>query len=349
MSQLEPFPFVEVSGSSFEMGRQHGSKAASLIHRYLRWIETLTGKPRDELRRNAMRLLCFLQALSPRYVEEVQGLSRGADIPMADAVLCQARAEAAHAFRGGPPEGGCTAFAVTRSATASGTPLSGQNQDLEEEYGNVAIVLAIHPADGRPRATMVTFAGQLGYVGLNEHGVSHFANALYNCAGRPALPYYPLRRLLLEQNSVEDCVLLLDRYRACSAANFVLADGRGVIADVEARPERIAVFDDDHPDWRIHTNHYLTRDFLCFNDDTLPDSRPRLDRARQWLKPRWSRITTEVLKDFLADHDGGEASICRHGAKNLHSVAGYIADPANRTLHVRRGHGCDGVWTAYRV
>src|SRR5215469_6500926 len=107
MSEPEPFPFVEVSGSSFEMGRQHGSKAAPLIHRYLRWIETLTGKPRDELRRNAMRLLYFLQALSPRYVEEVRGLSRGAGIPMADAVLCQARAKAAHCVQSGSPEGGC--------------------------------------------------------------------------------------------------------------------------------------------------------------------------------------------------------------------------------------------------
>ena len=55
------------------------------------------------------------------------------------------------------------------------------------------------------------------------------------------------------------------------------------------------------------------------------------------------------MKEILADHDGGTCAICRHGGVRMHSIAGYIAEPARGLLHVRRGHGCNGAWTAYRV
>ena len=154
------FPLIEVSGSSYEMGYQHGAQAANLVRRYLLWIEKLTGKPRDLLCRNAMAFLPLMEALSPALVEEIRGLADGAGISFEEAILCQSRAEAARVS-----EGGCTAFAMTGSATADHQPLAGQNQDLEPEYADVAILLRVKPTDGRPRALMFTFAGQLGYTG----------------------------------------------------------------------------------------------------------------------------------------------------------------------------------------
>lgn len=341
---MDSFPVVEVSGSAFEMGRQHGRQAAALIGRYLEWIDKLTGKPRSVLRQNAMRFLPEIKKLSPRYIEEVMGLAEGAGITLSDAMLCQTRAEAAHMW-----EGGCTAFAITRSGTADGKPIAGQNQDLESEYADVAIVLKVRPNDGRPRAVMFTFAGQLGYAGINEHGVCNFVNALYNFQWRPGLPSYPVRRAMLEQRSVGDCVEVLRRVRTCSALNLVLADGAGAIADVEVRPEGVAVFDDDHPDRRLHTNHYVTRSFASFENGTLPDSEPRLARVKELVGKRWGQISVAAMKEILADHAGQPGGICRHGAVQMHSVSGYIAEPAARRLHVRRGHGCTGKWTVYSV
>src|SRR5438552_1005264 len=152
------FPLIEVAGNSYEMGYQHGEQARPLIQKYLLWIEKLTKCSRDVLCSNAIRFLPGMQALSPAFVEEIFGLANGARISTAEAVLCQARAEASHTW-----EGGCTAFALRGKATKDGKPLAGQNQDLEPEYANVAILLKVRPNDGRPRALMFTFAGQLGY------------------------------------------------------------------------------------------------------------------------------------------------------------------------------------------
>lgn len=338
------FPLIEVAGSAYAMGYQHGAQAADLVQRYLLWIERLTGLTRDLLCRNAMTFLPAIQALSPALVEEMRGLAMGAGISFEEAVLCQARAEA-----GRLAEGGCTAFALTGAATMDGQPLAGQNQDLEAEYANVAILLRVKPNDGRPAALMFTFAGQLGYAGMNEHGVAHFANALYDFRWTPGIPHYPLKRVLLEQRNVAACIDLLGRHPACSAANVLLCDGVGAIGDAEVRPEGVARFQDDHADWLVHANHYLTPQFAAHESNSLPDSCPRLARMRELIRQQWGRITVETMQKILADHAGDPGGICRHGERNMHSISGYVAEPAKRLLHVRRGHGCLGTWTSYEV
>lgn len=340
----DEFVLIDVQGAPYEMGRQHGQQAAALVTGYLACIEKVTGQTRPMLCRNAERFLPMLQTLSPRFVEEVQGLSKGASISFAEALLCQVRAEASHSW-----DGGCTAFALKGHATADGQVLIGQNQDMEADFDDVAILLRVHPTDGRPRALMFTFAGQLGYSGINECGLAHFANSLYDFQWRPGMPHYPLKRVLLEQRTVAEAIALLGRYAVCSSGNLIIADGQGSIADLEIRPDGMTRYEDAHHDQLLHTNHYLCSEFAHLNSGWLPDTVPRLERMRDLVRAAWGSITVDVLKEFLADHDGAPAGICRHGASNLHSIAGYIAEPARRILHVRRGYGCRGTWMVYKV
>jgi isopenicillin-N N-acyltransferase-like protein len=195
---------------------------------------------------------------------------------------------------------------------------------------------------------MLTFAGQLGYMGMNEYGVAQFANGLCDYEWRLGLPHYPLKRVMLETRTVDECVDLLTQFQPCSAANVVLCDGQGRIADVEVRPHGVARFRDEHPDRILHTNHYLTPELSAYGTD-YPDSLPRLDRFRALVELNWGRITVDTMKDILADHKGDPAAICRHGAMGRYSIIGYIAEPAKELFHVRRGHGCLGTWTAYKV
>ena len=300
------FPLLEVTGDAYAMGREHGEQLAPLVERYLRLTERLTGLPRDTLCRNAMALLPFIESLSPAYVREVRGLADGAGLSFEEAVLCQCRAEAAHAA-----DGACTAFALTGSATRDGRTLAGQNQDLEAEYADVAVLVRARPNDGRPRLLMFTFAAQLGYAGMNEHGV----------------PHYPLKRVALEQRTVGDVVILAQTHRTCSAANLVIADGSGAIGDIEIRPEGVVEYTDRHPDRRLHANHYVTESFAPHETNSLADSCDRLDRMDTLVQERWGNITVDDMKEILADHAGDPGGICRHGAADMHSISGYIAEP----------------------
>jgi isopenicillin-N N-acyltransferase like protein len=342
---VEPcFPVVEVSGSAYDMGYQHGRQAADLIRKYLNLIEKLGNVPLSLLCENARAFVPVLDTLSSPFMQEVRGLAVGAGISFEEAVLCQLRTEAAHI-----QESGCTAFAVTGSATADGHTLAGQNQDLPPEFADVTVLLRVRPDDGRPRALFITFAGQLGYAGMNEHGVGLFNTSLYDYEPFFGVPRQPLKRLLLERSSVGECLSLLAAQRTCSAANLVLCDGADRIADVEMRPEGTAVFDDLHPDRRLHTNHYLTSQFESHETHTVADSRARLNRLRDLVERNWGKITVDTMKSVLADHLGDPAGICRHGAGGWHSIFGVIAEPAQQQLHIRRGHGCTGTWHTYHV
>lgn len=338
------YPLVEVSGGAYEMGRQHGEQASELIARYLLLIERLTKRSREVLCRNAMGFLPRMEALSPRFVEEVRGLADGAGISFEEGVLCQVRAEATHA-----QEGGCTSFALRGEATADGKVLAGQNQDLPPEYNDISIVLRVRPTDGRPRAVIFTFAGQLGYFGMNEYGVANYANSLYDFEWRPGLAHYPIKRAILEQRTVDACVELFRKHPQCSAANTILCDGQGNIADVESRPEGIALFRGQDPDGIVHTNNYLTPEFEPFETGSLPDSFTRLRRMHALVREVWGEITVDALKTMLADHAGDPAGICRHGERGFHTTSGHIAEPEKGLLHIRRGFGCLGSWETYEV
>jgi len=338
------FPLIEVAGSAYQLGFQHGAQAADLVRRYLQLIERLTGLSRQTLTHNALSLLPAIEKLSPLLVQEIHGLADGAGISFEEAVLCQVRTEAAHVTAEG-----CTLFAVRGSATADGQLLAGQNLDLEQEYAETAILLRVRPDDGRPAALLFTFAGQLGYSGMNEYGLAHFNASLYDYQWRPGVSRQALRRVLLEKRTVPEGIDLLAQQRTCSAASLMLCDGQGRLASVEARPEGIALHTDVHPDCLLHTNHYLTPEFAGYESGSLPDSFARLARLRALIAESWGTITTETLKDILADHAGYPGSICRHGTRNWHSIAGYIAEPAKGLLHVRRGYGCQGAWQTYSV
>lgn len=337
------FPLVEAAGSARDMGRAHGEQARPLVDRYLALVEGLAKLDRDTLGRRARWFAPLIDDFSPAYLEEVRGLAEGAAIPFDHALLCQVRLEAVRLTEG------CSAFALAGPATASGRPLAGQNQDLEPEFAACGIVLRLRPTDGRPRAVLFTFAGQLGYAGMNEHGVANFANSLSGQPWRPGLPFYPLRRAFLEQRSVGGCLEVARRHRTCSAANFVFCDAAGGIADIEIRHDEAAEYRGDRAAVRLHTNHYLVDRFREFETGDCPDSPCRLGRFTALVNEGLGRWDIPGLRGVLADHAGGPAGICRHGAGGTHSIAGYIADPGEGVLHVRRGHGCTGHWTAYPV
>ena len=155
---------------------------------------------------------------------------------------------------------------------------------------------------------MWTFGGMVGYHGLNSVGVAHFANSL---GGGPAwkmgLPHYPVKRLMLEQQSLDDVLRLLRKVPVCSSGNYVLCDGAGQIADVELTPDGSALLEDQGEGFIAHSNHFVCGPYACPANDaaSVSDSFPRLTRIHSLLKSQFGQLRVEDLKTVLADHEGG--------------------------------------------
>ena len=67
------------------------------------------------------------------------------------------------------------------------------------------------------------------------------------------------------------------------------------------------------------------------------------------INEKWGTIDTNVMKNILADHENNPSGICRHGANDMHSISGYIAEPSKHLFHIRYGHGCTGTWKTFTI
>jgi isopenicillin-N N-acyltransferase like protein len=351
----EAYPLFEARGPHRELGRQHGEQARTRVRAFLDYLGRSLRLSREQIRARAMRFLPLFEQHCPHLVEEIHGVAEGASVPLADALAVQIRGELAQA--GGE---GCTAFVIGPRGAADGRVLIGQNSEVEPEHEALAYVLHLRPA-GKPALLMWTFGGQLGYHGLNAAGVAHFANSLGGGpAWRFALPHYPVKRLMLEQQTVGEVLDVLRRVPVCSSGNYVLGDGAGRIADCELTPEGFALIEDEGEGSILHSNHFVCPPHACPANDaaSVADSVPRLRRLRELVAAKSGGVAVEDLKRFLADHEGYPTSICRHphdGADHpmvsarARTIASLIAEPAAGRLHVARGNPCQTPYATYRL
>ena len=349
------YPLFEAAGLPRELGRQHGEQAAKRIVGYLDFLAESLRLTRDQLRRRALRFLPLFEKFCPDLLVETEGLADGAKLTLADALVAQLRGELAQVS-----DGACTTFAIGPRGTSTKTTFVGQTSDNPAELERFGYVLKLRPTN-KPQLLMWTFGGMLGYHGMNEHGVSHFANAL---GGGPswkfALSHYPLKRLILEQRSVGDVLRLMRAFPVCSNGNYMLADGDGAILDVELTSDGPFVIDDNGAGFLVHSNHYLCAEHACPANfqHSLSDSFPRLDRMRDLIRSRFGAIELADVRGFLSDHDGHPVSICRHPHSQASetmlpntgkTVAALIAEPQQRRLHVACGNSCENSFVTYSL
>jgi isopenicillin-N N-acyltransferase-like protein len=349
------YPLFTARGTHRKLGRQHGEQARSRIRAFLDYLGQTLKLSRSQLHSRALRFLPLFEQHCPHLMDEVRGLSEGADVPLVEALAVQVRGEL-----GPVPAEGCTTFVISAHGSASGRVLIGQNSDVEPELEEFAYVLRLEP-EGKPALLMWTFGGMLGYHGLNTAGVAHFANSLGGGPGwKMGLPHYPVKRLMLEQRTVGRVLELLGRVPVCSSGNYVLCDGEGRIADVELTAAGLALLEDTGEGFIAHSNHFVCGPYACPANDaaSLPDSFPRLKRMGELVSSKFGRLTVEDLKQFLADHEGQPTSICRHPhngpdhpsvSARGRTTASLIAEPQEGQLHVARGNPCEVPFTTYRL
>jgi isopenicillin-N N-acyltransferase-like protein len=203
--------------------------------------------------------------------------------------------------------------------------------------------------DDAPPALICTFAGLVGYPGINAAGVAVFQNALSTSQWRlRGMPHYLLKRVLLEQVTLAGCIDVLRKARLCSSTNYVLADRDTVLA-VETTPDGIATVVAEN-DVVVHANHFA--DPVLAQHDALlpgmPDSACRARRLAALIAQSPERPTAATMMDMLADQGGYPASICRH-EPSFASIASLLAEPDHGRLHVAAGNPCQHAAVTYQL
>lgn len=355
-----PFPLVSVSGDPYEMGYQHGRAAGDQMRGFAAHLVRSSGQSRQTVLNAAACFRPAFERFCPRLMPELEGLAAGADLPFEEALLLQVRGEVVPLLG----DTGCTTFAVEARHTTTGGILIGQTSDMEAELEEFFLVLRLTPDDG-PQILMWTFAGQLGYHGLNSLGVSHFANSVWGGpepSARPeldlqappyGLPHYPIKRRLYECRTRAEVEALWNTLPVVSCGNYMVATGDPGIVDLEVTPAGFAALEPEGG-YLAHANHFLSSAFRTSDTDaaSLPDSPRRQERMTELIREHLGRVSVETLKSALSDHAGHPSSICRHekaGPRPMVTAAGLIAEPQSGKLHVCRGNPCRGDWSTYTL
>ena len=355
MSEL--FPLIEVSGAPYELGFQHGRLAQAQVQytleRYKELFFDYSGLAWADATRLAQRYIAPIERYDAGLLAEMRGVADGAGVPFEDILALNARSELALSVN--LPSDGCTALAVCPERTADGHALLGQNWDWKPTQRPGCIVLKITRTD-RPSILMVTEAGIIGKIGLNDRGLGVCLNAMGTDRKPEGLPLHIALRGILDSPTLSDAVDAAGRAELGCAANFLCGHADGEAISIESVGEDYDVL---YPEDGIlaHTNHITSPRLAGYHDTfkrRMPDTFVRRGRITK-LARRQSPITVEDFKLWFSDHVEYPDSICRHADPHdpeglrMGTVFSIVMDLTENLFWMAPGEPCQTDYRLYRL
>jgi isopenicillin-N N-acyltransferase-like protein len=370
---MTAIPLLTTEGEAHARGRAHGRRfareIAENIATYLRRFAA-SGLDRAAAFAEAARWRAAIDALSPRYGEEMRGIAEGSNQSEDAIALLNARYELAftlfgqEAMKEGMPQrelldvgpDGCTTFGLLPQATADHHTWLGQNWDwLEGVHGRTFVLRARETS--RPSFVCLTEAGIAGgKMGVNECGIGLVENGLASSHdGRHPFqkPFHVRCREVLDAERFEDAARpITDTPRTCSA-NFMIGAAGGEIVALEASPDHVSRLD---PESGIvtHSNHFLAAGHgESLLEKISPNTLYRAERMRSLLERQRGALSFEHMRAAAADHFGAPYAICRHpdasqpAAKRTMTVGAVLIDLEARVMHVANGPPCSNEYVAF--
>lgn len=319
---------LELSGSAFERGLQHGksmkSQIASNIDVYKKRF-LLGGATLQKIMEEAEKWAERFRLHDGEYYEEMTGIAKAAHISIAEIGMLNARyelsytlytseASAANVIPSHEPEG-CTSFGVQPEYTEAGHTIMGQNWDwLEGLSGNMCLLKVC--SDDHPDHLLLTQAGVVsGMIGINEHGIGLCVNGLSAHGDGRELHHRPFHirvRDIMQTRTLYDALkVIYSTDRVCST-NWLIGQKGGEVLNIETSSNVAHTL---YPtDGLItHGNHFINRTNITTEFERIAPCSlyrtPRLDRLLRQSKNKW------VIDDFktgLRDSFGHPKAICRY-------------------------------------
>jgi isopenicillin-N N-acyltransferase-like protein len=350
-------PHIALSGTHYEMGRQHGLQVVRLRPLIVEAIKARFAQIESDSPDEGFEFLVretaeVLREVDPPILEMIRGqaeaLELDFDILLRYDLVSYLRDDLLTRQTANSASEGCTTWAAVGSATADGEPLLVKNRDYRPEHLPLQVLVTATPAVGY-RYIYGSSAGSPGVFqsGMNEKGLAIADTHVYSTDIGPGLPDYSLMMHILEEHdAVRSALGYLSSVPRMGRNNLVLADAGGDLAVVELGYHDLAVVEAQNG-IAVNTNHFVSPSLKeSFVDCTLPpvkgNSFHRYDLVRRELEAARGSIDVAFAQRLMATHAGPLASICRHLELDGQSVtiATTIYQPARRTLRVCHGHPC---------
>jgi len=352
-------PFLRVSGSHREVGRQVGEATAPVLREAVAFDAALPGgRSRADQLALAARYREVTLVATPWLVEEIDGAAEGAGV---DALALFAASveeiwgvRPSQATAGAPVVGRCSDLVAGPPATSDGHVWVAHNNDLSPSSEAAAIAI-----EWRVPGEPVVFSLGIGpwiSVGWNDAGLSLTGNELAPNDEMVGVPRLLMVREQLTARTLDAAVAMALRSDRASSYNTVLAHRDGGIVNVEGSATDAEVHGPSAAGALVHTNHYACERMLRYegNPAYAVKSAVRLDRARALLGmaaggPAPGSVTPALLRAALSDH-ATTPPVCRHGEdpEEGRTVFWCLADVTAGAIAYGLGPPCQGSEATYR-
>jgi len=314
------------------------------------------GADRTEVQAQAKNWAVFLRTVSPRYVEEICGISEGAGIPEESIVMLNVRHEIGFRLLARQvmrlscvAMGGCTSAALLPEATAGNSTLLAQTIDgLATLRGKLFVgrnVKSNRPSLG------VFEAGSVGPTcGLNSAGIGFVINSMLTAAdGRGAMtPPFRFRcRAMLEAATFDAAIRVVVHEDRNTSMNYLIGHADGEIIDIETSPDAKRCLY-PHDGVITHANHFEPGGAIASEwERFLPDSLFRSSRFDRHLRRRLGRIDADHIMTGLKDHFSYPSSICLHpdtgngSGRHATTLSAVVIDLKQLRLFATDGPPCE--------
>lgn len=362
------FPFVEASGTPYEIGLAHGrglrTQVANSIACYRAMFADYSNLEWSRARKLSLRFAPMIEEYNAAYLDEIRGVADGSGFDFEDILALNCRSELV--FVGNEMnqiEGACTTIGVSADASSTGRALMGYNWDWKTCQRDAMGVVRIAAHDGLPSILMLTEAGIIGKAGINSDGLCVSLNALSTNQAPAGLPLHIAMRGMLESSTLYEAIRATTRMPLGCCANFMVGSANGEVIDIEVENEDYDVL---YPQGGliVHTNHFTSpRLPLSPRKDTLkskvPDTFVRLGRAaklmRRAMDARDGSTTLDDIAAVLHDHVEYPSSICRHDdpkvseGLRMGTVFSLIAELGTSKMSICVGNPCENTYETYRL
>ncbi|RTZ39134.1 hypothetical protein EKL30_18435 [Candidimonas sp. SYP-B2681] len=353
------FQYVKVSGAPYDIGTQMAQQAGAKINRCIALYAELfasVGVSWEVAVERAHGYIPAIERYDADLIAEMQGMADGLKRPLVDIVALNARSEVI--FSAAALDG-CTSLSAIPPKTDGHTYIA-QNWDHYLRWHDVMLVVEIEQID-KPRILMVTEAGLIGKIGMNDAGIGLCFNAL-GCEGTAGgLPIHCAVRGVLNSNSIGEAIGAAIQQKSANGVNLHIASKEGVAVDIEMSNDGYDVMF-NHDGTFAHTNHFISPTMLNFVKDRFqertPDTHIRLGVAQRRLNHHDGPIDLAAMQNILKDHINYPDAICRHAESDprpvgkrgniFETVFSIVTDLTDGAMHVANGPPCTAAFTVYK-
>jgi len=303
---------LDLSGSHYDMGYQHGLSYADGIRHFAEERVKLSGNPmwagqsftRSEVLAIAEACLDEHRAYSADLLDELQGMADATNLSVAELIVVCGFTDfidtvynASNTKSTVPTHAGadnCTSFLIPNNKTATNQSFFGQTWDMHDSATPHVILIKGKPTN-KPEFLAFTTVGCVGMIGMNSEGVAIGINNLSATDGQVGVTWNFVIRKALEQSNAEDALACITEANLAGAHNYLLMDKSGKGFNVEAM-STTTVVTELKDDAIVHTNH-------CLLDETQAVQRVREASSQESSENRLARGYELLSKDSLDEHD----------------------------------------------